>query len=88
MTTALAIAVVLVVAAVHTLAAGGVVRQHFRAQRYKQLALRLRQERRQDARVIRTLEQYLAAYVAEVERLKAEARPAARYVGADGEWIH
>jgi hypothetical protein len=59
-----------------------------RATRDRLLVRGFRQKRRSDARTIRTLEQYLAAYVGEVERLRAEARPAARYVGADGEMIH
>jgi hypothetical protein len=59
-----------------------------RLARDRETIRRLRQTRRDNARAIRTLNAYLGAYAAEVERLKLAAEPPSRYVDDKGELVH
>jgi hypothetical protein len=59
-----------------------------RQARDRETIRRLRQKRRESAYTIRTLNTYLAAYVAEVERLRSDAQPRPRYVDERGELLH
>jgi hypothetical protein len=65
-----------------------VTERRLRARQQRELIRRLRQTRRDNARAIRTLNSYLGAYAAEVERLKLEAQPRSRYVDDKGELVH
>jgi hypothetical protein len=59
-----------------------------RLARDRETIRRLRRKRRENAYTIRTLNTYLAAYVAEVERLRSDAQAPSRYVDGEGNLIH